>query len=287
MKVKTSFCIAAFTALASLLAVAQTDAPPAVVTLGQIQNPDIAESSGIIPARGKSGGFWVHNDSGVDNLYAITAEGESMGQWKIKDVDLQNWEDIAAVGSRLYVADIGNNEENRETVTVYSIPHPPANKSGELSPNRSWVLEYPDHPFDSESFFVYKSSGYLISKELSRGEVRIYRFPLNKKGAKFTLEKLGKLNVNDEARGADITRDGKRLAVITGSGAYLFGLTNGIPSDGILDPVLFVPFDHNSMEGCCFTPDGLVVTSESRDLYLFTDPLFSDGAKGKPRKNRR
>jgi len=260
---------------------------PGVEQVGVIQSPDIAESSGIIPARKTRGAFWTHNDGGLDYIYAIKDSGESLGKWKIKDVDLQNIEDIAAGPGRLYIADIGNNTGDRNRVTVVQVPEPPANQSGDLTPTRIWSLKYPGDAFDSESFFVLKSSGYLISKDLNNGEARVYRFPLNKKGAEFELEKLCKLDVNAKARGADITPDGKRLAVITGEGAYLFTFDKTIPADGTIEPTLFVPFNHDSMEGCCFTAGGLLVTSESRDLYLFTDPQFKLGTKGGTKKHRR
>jgi len=132
---------------------------------------------------------------------------------------------------------------------------------------------------------VLRNNGYLISKELSGGEARVYSFPLgNRRGKPIELKKLAKLNVNDTTRGADVTPDGKRLAVITGSGAYLFNINRTIPADGILEPALKVDFDHGSMEGCCFTRDGLMVTSESRDLYLFTADEFKYPA---PRKAAR
>jgi hypothetical protein len=247
---------------------------PGVLQIGVIENPDIQESSGIIPARGNRGAYWTHNDSGLDFVYAITADGTSLGQRKIKDVDMQNIEDIARGAGRLYLADIGNNTGDRDQVAVYAIPEPPVRGTGDVHVVRSWQLTYPGKPFDSESFFVWRTFGYLISKELNSGDARLYRFPLNKRGATFELEGQAKLNVNDQTRGADITPDGKRLAVITGTGAYLFTFTKGIPSSGTLEPTGFVEFHHQSMEGCCFTRNGLVVTSESRDLFLFTDPMF-------------
>lgn len=259
---------------------------PGVLQVGTIQNPDIQESSGIIPVRGVKNAFWTHNDSGLDVLYAINSNGDSLGQWKLKDVDLQNWEDVATAPGRIYIADIGNNTGDRNEVAVYAIPQPPARRSGEVHVGRAWTLTYPDNPFDCESFFVWRTYGYLISKELDNGEARVYRFPLNRRGAKFELQKLCKLNVDDRPRGADITPDGKRLAVITGSGAYLFAIARTIPTDGVVEPGLFVPFDHQSMEGCCFTKDGLMVTSESRDLFLFTDPQFCYPLKRIPRVRR-
>jgi hypothetical protein len=279
------FVLAGVIAFPFFAQAAGTEVAPGVEFIGTIQSPDITESSGIVATKKARGALWTHNDGGQDIVYSISSTGESLGEWKIKDVDLQNIEDIAAGPGGLYLAAIGNDTRDRKEVTVVRIPEPPANRSGEVSPTRIWTLKYPGgEEFDAESFFVLKGSGYIISKD---DDARIYRFPLNKSGTEFELEKMCKLNVGAKPTGADITKDGKRLAVITGAGAYLFTLTNGIPDDGTLDPALFVPYSDGSMEGCTFTPDGLVVTSEGRNLYLFTDPQFHVGSKTGGRKNRR
>jgi hypothetical protein len=156
-------------------------------------------------------------------------------------------------------------------VDVYAAAEPNPKRSGELTPMRHWTLDYPDQPFDAESFFVSRGHGYVIQKET--GNAHTFRFRLARKGD-VRLEEQCKLNLGSPAAGADLTPDSKRLAVITHDGAALFVFRGRIPSEGTIDPVLFVPFAHERMEGCCFTRDGLLVTSETREIYLFTDPQF-------------
>jgi hypothetical protein len=75
--------------------------------------------------------------------------------------------------------------------------------------------------------------------------------------------------------GADITSDRRRLAVITDEGAYLFQFAGGrIATSGQIDPTLSVPYGKAGMEGCAFTRGGLLVTAESGEILLFTNPLF-------------
>jgi hypothetical protein len=208
---------------------------PGVLQIGTIQNAAITESSGIIPSRRGRGFYWTHNDSGTDLLYAINANGASAGQYKIKDVELQDWEDIASTPGRLYIADIGNNGGGRNEVDVYAIAEPNPRGSGELRALKHWKLSYPDDPFDAESLVVSRGYGYVVAKELSGGEARVYRFRLNGK-SDATLEEQCKLNVNAPVGGADLTPDNKRLAVITREGAYLFDVRGRIPTDGKLEP---------------------------------------------------
>ena len=248
-----------------------TEVAPGVSLVGTIQSGDIPESSGVISSKRARGLFWTHNDSGADMIFAMGSDGAVTGQYKLKDTEIQNAEDIASGAGRLYLADIGNNTGNRDTVDVYLLPEPNPRRSGEIRPLRRWQLEYPNDPFDAESFFVSKGYGYVIEKET--GNAHVYRFKLNGKGTR-TLEEQCELNMDAPAAGADITSDNRRLAVISNQGAYLFALPGRVPTEGTLDPVLFVPYALDQMEGCTFTRDGLLVTAESGEILLFTDPQF-------------
>ena len=242
---------------------------PGVVQLGNLQNPNVTESSGAIASRRLRGAFWTHNDGGSAVLYAFTTDGTPLSEWIIEDLETHDWEDIAWSAGRIYIADIGNN--HGEPGDVYLVAEPNPRKSGSLRVLKHWKLEYPDDPFDAESFFVSRGSGYIIKKE--NGNAHVYRFKLSGKTAG-QLEKQCSLNTDAVVTGADITRDNKRLAVLTDSGAYLFALPRQIPEEGTLDPVIFVPYSLEGMEGCTFTRDGLLVTAESGEILLFTDPLF-------------
>ena len=269
---RRAFFLLAILALSSRHVVADSiEVAPGVLQLGTIQNPEIVEGSGLIPSRRNRGWFWTHNDSGPDLLFAIAPDGSGTNSYHIKDADLQDWEDIALSGGRLYIADIGNNDADRKHVDVYAISEPKLKRSGELRPARRWTLDYPDKPFDAESLFISRGYGYIIQKE--GGVAHTFRFKLRARGD-VTLQEQCKLDIGSPAAGADLTPDGKRLAVITRDGAFLFTFQRKIPSEGTIEPTLFVPFSHEQMEGCCFTRDGLLVTSETREIYLFTDPQF-------------
>jgi hypothetical protein len=279
MKGKVLVSIAAIILGSTLFLDAGTnEVAPGVLQIGTIQNSNIIESSGLVPGRSARGLYWTHNDSGLDVLYAMTATGADAGEYKIKDVEIQDWEDIALAGGRLYIADIGNNTGARGHVDVYAVREPKPPRLSDLRPLKHWRLNYPGDPFDAESFVVSRGYGYVISKELAGGEAPVYRFHLGGK-SEVTLEEQCRLNVNAPPAGADITADGKRFAVITREGAYLFEFARRIPTEGKLEPAHFTPFVHDRMEGCCFTRDGLLVTSETREIYLFTDPAFRLNAK--------
>lgn len=258
--------------LASAADAQPVEVAPGVLHLGTIQGSAVSESSGLIASRRNRGFFWTHNDGHANGLYAMTPDGLVTNAFEIKKVQLEDWEDIAAAGNRLYLADIGNNDHHRDHLDIYAIPEPSLRRPPqEVKPVRHWRLHYPNDPFDAESLIVSRGFGYVIAKDESPGQV--YRFHVSGK-TEATLEAQCALDVSAPPAGADLTPDNSRLAVITSAGAYLFSLPGRVPKAGTVEPALFVPFSFAQMEGCCFTRDGLLVTSEGQDIFLFTDPLF-------------
>lgn len=242
---------------------------PGVLQLGFLDGGNVNESSGVGLSRRVRGVFWTHNDDGDAVLYGFTTNGVPVSEWTIDGLNTRDWEDIATVGGRVYIADIGNNQGNPGD--IYIVPEPNPRKSGTLRVRRHIELDYSGEPFDAESFFISRGYGYLIEKE--SGNAHVHRFKLSGRNAG-KVEEQCTLNTDAPVGGADITRDNKRLAVITDQGAYLFLLPRKVPSEGTLEPTLFVPVSLAGMEGCAFTRDGLLVTAETGEILMFTDPLF-------------
>jgi hypothetical protein len=252
---------------------AQQEVAPGVLLVGRLQNTNVNESSGLVLSARTRGAFWTHND-GNDGIFAFTRDGRFLARWSL-GARTEDFEDIARSPGRLYIADIGNNDLLRREVFVYAVPEPAARYSGRLPIKARWRLRYPnDERFDAEALLVHRRMGYIISKDLEGGEARVYRFPLRTRGGTFTLEPQCEIDVDAPVGGADLTADARRLAVITRHGAYLFALPGEIPVIGQIEPTLYVPFELERMEGCAFTREGLLVTAESGEILLFTDPLF-------------
>ena len=252
---------------------AQEEVAPGVLLLGRLQNTNVNESSGVILSRRGAKAFWTHND-GDNNLFSFALNGRSLGKWSVSAPEFIDWEDIAWSPGRIYIADVGNNLLTNFVARVYAVPEPGPTYSGSLPVKNVWKLTYPNNePFDSESLLIFRKNGYIIAKNLEGGEARIYRFPLGRK-KQVELIPMCEIDVDAPVGGADLTRDGNRLAVITRIGAYLFPLPGGIPETGQVEPTLFVPYEFERMEGCAFTRDGLLVTAETGEILLFTDEGF-------------
>ncbi len=251
---------------------------PGVRLVGRVAHPRLAECSGIVASRQYPGTFWVHNDGGGPRrqvLYAIRRSGETQAEFNVVDAMFGDWEDIAIDDQhRLYLGDIGNNDARRNEIAVHQVDEPnPAGPPGPVHVRNSWRLRYPGPAFDAEGLFVWKEFGYVVSKVFKDERAELYRFPLASTQKTVTLEFVARTKIESPVTAADISADGSRLALMAKAGAYLFEIEGDIArvNKAKGSPV---KFRHEHIEGCTFVPEGLLAVAESREIFLFTDPVF-------------
>jgi len=269
--------------LASLLAASLNAEPgqeiaPGVRLVAYIRDPRIKESSGVVASRRYTDVFWTHNDGGGPKkqvLYAIDRKGNTRASFSVIDVTLHDWEDIAIDNAgHLFIGDIGNNNAKRKTLAVYEIDEPnPQAGTGSIAPKRLWKLKFPGAPFDCESLFVWKDQGYVVSKVFDKARAQIFRFPLKETNRPLTLELVATTKIESPVTGADISADGTLLGLVAKNGAYVFRIDGDVTRVSNANPH-HTKLENQHIEGCCFVPEGLLVTSERRMIFLFTDPAF-------------
>lgn len=274
--------LAACIAAGGLLAGTAIDAPPATRPIdglqarsqvGTIDHPAITESSGIAASRQFDDVFWTHNDSGNPaELFAIDRSGKLLAEYKVagRNVD---WEDIAADGAgRLYIADTGNNRRTRREIQVLVLEEPdPASPPAAqpLRPERTFRLRYPETgAFESEAFFVHEGRAYLVSKQFDGGFARLYSFNLASENEVQTLEAAGELPVRSPVTAADMSPDGRWLAVMTVTGPSVFEIDGDPATAGEGETHSRFSIDALA-EAITFAPDGLLVTNEGGIISLF------------------
>lgn len=250
--------------------------------IGTIRASAIRESSGIAPCKYDPQLFWTETDGRKPILFAIDRQGRSHGQTVI-DVVLTDWEDLSTDhAGHLYIADTGNNDALRRQIAVHEIDEPdPKSMPAHIPVKQSWVLEFPKEPFDCESLFIWKGRGYVISKVFNNAKASIYTFPLTPSRKPVVLERLAKLKVESPVTSAALSVDGKKLAILTKSGPGILQLGDDWTAAWQEKPV-WAKFKHEHVEACCFVPEGLLVTAESREIYLFTAPVFRASASSTP-----
>ncbi len=246
-----------------------------ITKIGYISQPEISECSGIIPSGKDKNLFWVNTDGPRSVIFAIDLSGKCVSRSVITGAPVIDFEDIARDDNgHIFIGDIGNNNAKRNVLMVYMIDEPDPSKVSSISTvKQSWRLTFPNKPFDCESLFIYKDNAYVISKVFSGSQAEIYRFALSDTSKSITLSFVSKLQVKSPVTSADISSDGNLLALTAKNGVYLFDINQNIISTEKVKPH-FVKFGNQHIEGCCFVPNGLIVTSENRSIYLFTHNFF-------------
>lgn len=246
--------------------------------LAGMADPRIDESSGVAVSRRDPNVLWTHNDGGVGKkprLFSIDRAGKTLAVFSIGGTSLHDWEDIATDGAgHLYLGDIGNNEAKRTTLAVYQFAEPdPRASGGAATVQRAWQLRFPGAPFDCEALFVWKEHGYLVSKVTDNARAEIFRFPLKDATAPVTLELVTTMKIDSPVTGADISPDGKLLGLVANNGAYVYRIDGDVARVAKAKPH-HTKYKDARIEGCSFVTDGLICTSETGAIYLFTDPQF-------------
>ncbi len=250
--------------------------------IGRVIEPAITESSGVVASRTQQGVLWTHNDSGnAPVVYAIDRTGALLGAFTIARENV-DWEDIATDDTgRLYIADIGDNGCRRAQVAIHRIVEPRlgAETADPIPVETSWRLTFPDAPRNCEAFVVANGSGWLIEKVLG-SQAHLWRFHLDGPTDQ-VLKEAASLPILSPVTGADISADGKTLAVIGCCGLNLFHLSGDVASAASATP-LHLGFLKSNIEACCFVSGGVLATSEDRRIYLFTNAMFPARSAPKP-----
>lgn len=155
---------------------------------------DLPEASGLAASVRAPGRFWSHNDSSDPVLFALDANGSVTGKVTVSGATVEDWEAVAVgacpAGTCLYIADIGDNDGNRNRVTIYRANEPDA--SGSTVAATAIHAKYPDGAHDAETLLVGPRGQLHIVTKGETGPAAIYRFPAElKAGGTVTLERVG------------------------------------------------------------------------------------------------
>ncbi len=299
------FAVLASTAIVSVHAQPGRGFIPEIV--GKLAAKPLAEVSGMVKSRSYPGTYWVVNDSGDRaRIFAIDASGKtilptysrfsyygeekegSKKQWegfRVLFGENRDWEAMTIDDNYLYVADTGNNFNNRRDLAIYLLSEIDPTASTQSAVIRKLPVAYPEQDsfpgrgelhYDSEALFAADGSLYLITKHRKRSGrgfergANLYRLDTNYT-ERDNLLTLVDSNANMLAvTGAELSPDGQRLAVITYDALWLFDR----PEQGdmwLSSPSRQVPLDTAVMqqvETVMWDDDQtLLLTNEQRDLF--------------------
>jgi len=153
-----------------------------------IQLPEaLKESSGLVVAGPNL--IWSHEDSGNENiLYGIDTLGQVRRAITVINVANNDWEDMAVDDDgNIYIADLGNNSNNRQDLAIYRIPNP-ENTTGNTATAEIMQIAYADQTafpppasqrnFDVEAMIWRAGYLYLFTKDRSSpftGITKLYK----------------------------------------------------------------------------------------------------------------
>jgi hypothetical protein len=210
MVLRRVLCSAASTVLALGLATALPLTASAQATVAfTISDSRITESSGLATDP-QARAYWTVNDSGADGVvYALNPSGKVIGtlQYRAKPLDA---EAVALRKGRLYVADIGDNTADRNSVTVYYFDN--AQAVDQTVGYHSWDFSYPDGPHDAETLLVNDAGRlFVVTKD---AEGAIYAAPGEpKRDGTNALVKVG--NAPAAVTDGTFLPGGRRIALLT------------------------------------------------------------------------
>lgn len=266
-------------------ALAQQRVPTLVERTGTLRAPPLTESSGVAPSRRFPGVLWTHNDSGDGPmLYATNLAGDDLGRYLVPGATNYDWEDIALARCPeqprdcLYIADTGDNNARRRSVTLFVVPEPgarpqpAANDESARVTSRARALRfrYPDGAHDVEAMWVDPDGSVQFVTKGTNGPMRRYLVPrsaLDHDTA--TAKPLDLLPVVPQralgrlVTAAAISPNGKRVAIRTYTELFFFrqGDDRRLTAEG--SPCWLSTLQPQG-EGVAFLDDStLVLTSES------------------------
>lgn len=223
--------------------------------VSQIEDPRIEESSGLALSHVHPGVLYTHNDRGAPPyLYAV----DTSGTRAVLDLNVSalDWEDVASTpDGRVWIGDIGDNEEVRSSVSVSVIDEPDLLVSGAVGAT-TFRLRYPDGPHNAEALLVDPRGQrvYIVTKA---DPGRIYAAPVDLDEQRVNvLVDLGEAPPNVSA--GDFADDGGTVVLRNQAQAYFFRRLGG-PATRVSLP------EQPQGESVTFTPSGTQVLLGSED----------------------
>ena len=177
----------------------------------------IDETSGLEIIDGQ---FITHNDSGDEaKLYYLDKKGVIVHERNLHGAKNNDWEDITKDEDYLYVANMGNNLDNRKNLSIFKVPIDISNDQVE-----EIEFNYPEQvkfitlekssQYDAEGLISIDENLIIFTKNKLKKITEIYTLP--KTAGKYEAKKIGSLNTQSIITGADYDSKTKLLA-LTGS----------------------------------------------------------------------
>ncbi len=266
-------------------------ADPAVLPVPRL-DPVVDEASGLVVSSRWPGIWWAHNDSGDSpRLFAVRPDGSVVREVPVQGAQAVDWEDLTLdLRNTLWIADLGNNSNHRQDLTIYALPEPDPSGTEPAVVSRTLRVRFLDQEafpdpakmnFDAEALFTDGGRLFVLSKHRSDTFTTLYEVPLEQ-GDDVYLLPLGTFDVGGDpanyggmVTAADLHPSGRYLAVLTYHALWVFER----PDDGrswLSKPVHSVKLDQelaDQCEGVAWDGWSVVFVNEDRRIFRVDDPF--------------
>lgn len=226
--------------------------------------PSSLEEISAAETTSKSALIWVIEDAGNKNiLYGLDTSGTIKKELKITNAENKDWEDLTSDNfGNIYIGDIGNNKENRNTYTIYKIANPENSNVTATAEIIEFKLPKKMKEKDFEGFFLHENNFYLFSKETK--DFKVFSVPNAIGSHKATL--VSEFNLegkNNKITSADISDDGKKIVLLNHEKLWL--LTDFEGDNFFEGKITQAPFNHDTQkEGICFKNNTTVLITDEQ-----------------------
>lgn len=201
---------------------------------GTLNTEYLDEQSGMAASKKFTNRLYHNNDSGDGPFFYMTdLKGAHTREIKIKNWNPTDVEDMALGTfqgkSCLFLADIGDNDEERESIK-YAVIVEEENFESEVTPLKVFHIQYPDRAHNAEATVVDSAGNlYVITKE-KEGSAKVYKLSaeaLSDSSLRKTFEYWGKIHLPEDissmaslVTSAALSNDGKTLLLLTYNNLY-------------------------------------------------------------------
>jgi len=228
----------------------------------------LTESSALEVAH--DGTFWTLQDSGGGPyLYLFDQSGKILDTLEISDGMNRDWEELGQDNNgHLFIGDLGNNLNKRRDLKVYKLDLP----TGVIQvldvtyqDQTHFPPERTEMNFDCEAYFWMGGNIHLFSKNRGLKSVRHYELP-DQPGS-YSLKPKDELILKGKVTAADISPDGKLMALLSYGKVWLFNIQD---VDNLwANPYKCVKVNRGQTEGVVFINNtDLIISNETGKLFL-------------------
>lgn len=247
-----------------------------------MQRQEYNELSGIASSVTNPGILYVHEDDAGTNIVPLTnAQGDDLGKLVLDNISTRNIEDVRvapgpeAGKSYIYLADIGDNNASRKTITIFRFAEPVLKDlSGTSAIHVQSIdkieLAYPKGAVNAETLLVdpVTKDIFVASKETSRSTIYMATYPQSLTSTT-VLKSVVKTDL-DLLTSGDISPGGSEILLRNKGQIWYWKRTAGQSvAQTILTAPQAAPYAGNEHqgEGICFMHDasGYFTDTEIKD----------------------